>query len=95
MVSYPCLIVGILTAWFYYQWMEVKWKYEKCHRGYGSSSSDSYGSPMMGSSSGGSSSPKKEKHSNYEFWTWVWTVLIFFAVMYMCQSSGTSSAVSF
>ena len=89
MVSYPCLLIGLISAWFYYQWMQYKWKFEKCHTGSGgggSSTSDYYDD--VGGSSGGST-PAKEKHSSYEFWTWVWTIAIFFIMMWLCQNMGT------
>lgn len=94
MVSYPCLLIGLISAWFYYQWMQYKWKFEKCHLGGGggggSSTSDYYDD--VGGSSGGST-PAKEKHSSYEFWTWVWTIAIFFIMMWLCQNMNSGGTI--
>lgn len=89
-MSYACVIVAILSAWFFYQWMSNKYKLEKCKYNGGSSvsSSDDYGSSPMygGSSAGGARQP--EKHSSWEFWTWFWTLIIFFVILWLCKQKG-------
>ena len=67
-MSYACVIVAILSAWFFYQWMSNKYALEKCKytlKNGGGASSDYYddsSSPMYGGSSSGGNKHKPEKH---------------------------------